>query len=270
MLPEQWALEGPISDSEFLYLWKTLNFFEELVREEAAEQRVPLEILRVLKECRVCVIFARNSIFCVGSFNGTNDSFRRIVRTEDRRPEDLSVREAERIGVGHIIRNGPADTYTLCFPVRCLDAYESEKRDLLLPIVRSYLPFEVSWAKQRKLLSVPRPFFPGQHFKIDRQLVFVLMPFAAEFEEIYATCIKPTLEKRIARCLRADEIFHNRPIVEIIWKNINEALLVVADLTGRNPNVFYEVGMAHTLGKEVVLVTQDLNDVPFDLRHLLA
>jgi len=131
-----------------------------------------------------------------------------------------------------------------------------------------YLAFEVSWAKQRKILAVPKPFFPGQHFAINHNLVFVLMPFAAEFEEIYSTCIKPTLEKRIPRCLRADEIFHNKPIVEIIWKNINEALLVVADLSGRNPNVFYEVGMAHTLGKEVILLTQDLNDVPFDLRHL--
>ncbi len=43
---------------------------------------------------------------------------------------------------------------------------------------------------------------------------------------------------------------------------------LVADLTGRNPNVMYEVGIAHTVGKPVIMVTQDIDDVPFDLRAL--
>jgi hypothetical protein len=42
----------------------------------------------------------------------------------------------------------------------------------------------------------------------------------------------------------------------------------VRKFTGKNPNVFYEVGVAHTVGKEVILVTQSMDDVPFDLRHL--
>lgn len=44
--------------------------------------------------------------------------------------------------------------------------------------------------------------------------------------------------------------------------------MVVCDCTGRNPNVFYEVGIAHTLGREVILITQSHDDIPFDLRHL--
>ena len=115
---------------------------------------------------------------------------------------------------------------------------------------------------------IPKPFFPGKNFIIDQDLIFVLMPFAEEFEEIYSTCINPTALKFVSKCLRADSIFHNRPIVDVIWESINKAVLIIADLTGKNPNVFYEVGMAHTLGKEVILLSQNMEDVPFDLRHL--
>jgi hypothetical protein len=49
---------------------------------------------------------------------------------------------------------------------------------------------------------------------------------------------------------------------------IDRSRVVIADCTGRNPNVFYEIGIAHTLGREVILITQNNADIPFDLRHL--
>jgi nucleoside 2-deoxyribosyltransferase len=56
--------------------------------------------------------------------------------------------------------------------------------------------------------------------------------------------------------------------MQSVWQSINEARVVVAELTGRNPNVFYELGIAHTLGKPVIMIAQAIEDVPFDLRHL--
>jgi hypothetical protein len=53
-----------------------------------------------------------------------------------------------------------------------------------------------------------------------------------------------------------------------IWSAICKARLVIADCTGRNPNVFYEIGVAHTMGIPVILLTQRMEDVPFDLRHI--
>jgi len=58
------------------------------------------------------------------------------------------------------------------------------------------------------------------------------------------------------------------PIIEQIWEYLNKAEIIIADVTGRNPNVFYELGIAHTLGKTVIIITQNEEDVPFDLRHL--
>ena len=49
---------------------------------------------------------------------------------------------------------------------------------------------------------------------------------------------------------------------------IDRSRVVICDCTGRNPNVFYEIGIAHTLGREVISITQNPEDIPFDLRHL--
>jgi hypothetical protein len=60
----------------------------------------------------------------------------------------------------------------------------------------------------------------------------------------------------------------NPAIIQDVVSLIDRSRIVVCDCTGRNPNVFYEAGIAHTLGREVILITQSANDIPFDLRHL--
>jgi hypothetical protein len=97
---------------------------------------------------------------------------------------------------------------------------------------------------------------------------FVLMPFAAQYEEIYFDIIKPALQSLGIDCIRADELYKSTPIIQDIWEGIQTSGFIIADMTGRNANVFYELGLAHGIGKEVILLTQSLEDVPFDLRHL--
>jgi hypothetical protein len=110
--------------------------------------------------------------------------------------------------------------------------------------------------------------FGGIYFTPDPNLCFVLMPFLSEMAPIYTDHIKPVVESEGISCQRADEIVGTNLITYDIWEKINRARFIVADLTGRNPNVFYEIGLAHALGKEVVLITQSMDDVPFDLKAL--
>lgn len=112
------------------------------------------------------------------------------------------------------------------------------------------------------------PVFTRRNFAVEPDLCFVLMPFRDELRPVYEDHVKRTVEQLGLRCRRADDIFRNTAIIEDIWEQINSARVIIADLTDKNPNVFYEVGVAHTLGKEVVLITQSIEDVPFDLRHL--
>ncbi len=95
------------------------------------------------------------------------------------------------------------------------------------------------------------------------------MPFNAPIGPYYDQLYKPAIEKAGLKAVRADtDIFGTGKIIDQIWRGINEAKVLVAELTGRNPNVFYELGLAHALGRPVVLVSADENDVPFDLRHI--
>jgi hypothetical protein len=111
------------------------------------------------------------------------------------------------------------------------------------------------------------PIWRGRKFEIDGLMCFALMPFKDEFFEVYETAIVPAAEKQGLRALHAGEIFGNREIVEDIWDSICSARVIVADVTGRNPNVFYELGICHILGKECIVITQEREDVPFDIRH---
>ncbi len=98
---------------------------------------------------------------------------------------------------------------------------------------------------------------------------FVMMPFAFPLGGYYTSVYVPAIKKAGLTPIRADaEIFGTGKIVDQIWSGINNARVLVAELTGRNPNVLYELGIAHALKKPVVLVSSNEGDVPFDVRHV--
>lgn len=115
------------------------------------------------------------------------------------------------------------------------------------------------------------PLWGESQVEVEGDYCFVLMPFGEEFDlqNVYRNHVKPVVEKRcLLRCERADDIYDISGVMQSVWDGINRARVVVAELTGRNPNVFYELGVAHTLGKPVVMLSQDIDDVPSDLRYL--
>ena len=111
------------------------------------------------------------------------------------------------------------------------------------------------------------PRFKKLKFQIKKNHCFYLCPFSEPFNTIYKDHIVKVVKDSGLTIERADEIFGTEPIIEDIWEGINSAQIIIADVTGRNPNVMYEIGIAHTVGKPVVIITQDMNDVPFDLKH---
>jgi hypothetical protein len=113
----------------------------------------------------------------------------------------------------------------------------------------------------------PTVFTIPDHENIEPTLVSAMMPFDAGFTAVYET-LKATAEAVGLRCRRADEIWENPAVIQDIVSLIDRSRVVICDCTGRNPNVFYEIGIAHTLGRDVILITQNTADIPFDLRHL--
>lgn len=96
---------------------------------------------------------------------------------------------------------------------------------------------------------------------------FVLMPFQKKLTEIYERYVKKAIiEECKMDCQRADDVYQSSQIMRDICQKIASSELIIADMTHRNPNVFYELGLAHAIGKKVILISQSLDDIPSDLR----
>lgn len=102
---------------------------------------------------------------------------------------------------------------------------------------------------------------------IDASLVFAIMPFGRPFDRYYQQIIKPVANDLGRRAVRSDELYGTGAIVADIWARIWQSAVVVADVTGKNPNVNYELGLCHALGVPTILMTRSIEDVPFDYRH---
>lgn len=101
-----------------------------------------------------------------------------------------------------------------------------------------------------------------------RDKCFVISPFGGWHDDYYTEIFCPAINSAGLDPARADDLFRSSNIVHDIWHLILSSRVLLADLTGKNPNVFYELGLAHAARKPVLLLTQSMEDVPFDLRAL--
>jgi formylglycine-generating enzyme required for sulfatase activity len=117
---------------------------------------------------------------------------------------------------------------------------------------------------------VCRPLFERREYpRVDDSFAFVIMPFGDELlEDIYRQYVKPSVEAVGLGCIRGDDIFGTESIMEDVWESICRCSVVIGEFTGRNPNVLYEAGVTHTIGKPLVGITQSMDDIPFDFRHI--
>lgn len=124
--------------------------------------------------------------------------------------------------------------------------------------------------KKREKIAV-KPNFKISGIKEKPNTAFILMPFSEHFDSIYKI-IRMALNEIDYSASRADEIISSNLIIDDITDEIAQSSIIIADVTGLNPNVLYEIGIAQALGKKIVLITQDINSVPFDLksnRHIV-
>jgi hypothetical protein len=120
--------------------------------------------------------------------------------------------------------------------------------------------------KKARKKAAPRKQKPKDTHKQDT--CFIIMPFGDWFDTYYESIYLPAIEATGLTPRRADNLYRPSAIINDIWALTNEAKLILADLSEKNANVFYELGMAHALAKPAILVTESMEDVPFDLRSL--
>jgi hypothetical protein len=109
----------------------------------------------------------------------------------------------------------------------------------------------------------PAQFLGDRDLPIDAKLCFVIMPYTASWSDRVYVRLKAAVEGCGYTCRRADELY-GRVVLRDIWQGINAAAFVVADLSDENPNVYYELGLAHALGKDIIPLLQSGQTIPFD------
>jgi len=103
---------------------------------------------------------------------------------------------------------------------------------------------------------------------VKKEMCFVIMPFGGKFDSYWEKIYKPIISDLGFEARRVDDIYKPNDIMENIWHSINEAKIILADLSGKNPNVFYELGLAHALAKPVILISPEQEDIPFDIQSI--
>jgi hypothetical protein len=115
----------------------------------------------------------------------------------------------------------------------------------------------------------PKKFFQSAHLKPQKGMCFVIMPFEQRFDRVYEIIRDVVHGPELNfRCERADDLVQGGHILEDVLRGIAQAEIVIADLTRRNPNVFYELGIAHMVKdvEKIIMLSQAVEDIPFDLR----
>ena len=168
----------------------------------------------------------------------------------------LSVREStyRTASSGPIVHTGPAENLSGTF-----DVIPNWRR------IQALLGISLTRLLQGQESMTVRPYFGKPKGLVPPLDVFVMMAFSKELHPIYEHILKITKSLNLVT-KRADDFFGAHHIMDDVWEAISAARVIVADCTGRNPNVFYEMGMAHTLGRKVIMITQDQADVPFDVQ----
>jgi hypothetical protein len=142
---------------------------------------------------------------------------------------------------------------------------DAQKRVRLVPCGGEFVSTAVDVRVARRTITFTPLVFSVPETSLSETQVSVMMPFAAEFDATY-NAIKEACQRVNLSCYRADDIWVNSTFIQDIFDLIFASRLVVVDFTGRNSNVMYETGIAHTLGKVVVPITQSLDDIPSDLK----
>lgn len=253
---------GNLEEREINKVEKILHLLDDRIIQVTHNQNFSLKNVRLYQPIHYAVVVSQ--LFVEVFASNKNASAFPYVRFIENRPNFLSNATDVKNQLEEVF--GFDDIIHFAFPTVWLDKYSD---DNITEIANKYIQSEINRIDMLNKIVKINPIFKGRDFLRNDNLYFVLSPFKDPFNIIFNDHIKPTIEQiPNSICLRADNIYGNKPIIEDIWKSINEASIIIAELTERNPNVFYEIGMAHTIGKEVILITQSMNDVPFDLKHL--
>lgn len=207
-----------------------------------------------------------------------------IIELKRRIEEDFTSGNWEEIGLltdcTHIIENHSRLLRSLHFGdedysgniisvLRAMSDYNPDSLSIIKSFLDEWYPDQhatyISSKPAEKKITFSPNVFSIPDTDVEDDLIAVMMPFSG-FDSVHES-IKNACNSAGYRCLRADDIWENATIIQDIFSLIFRAKIVIVDFSNKNPNVMYETGIAHTLGKTVVPLAQIMQDIPSDMVH---
>ncbi len=257
---------GNMASEDYAKVKSLLHEFATIVAVIAKATQARRAAVRSLLPCSMLNLIDSHHLYVAGQKNAGMPS---TIALDSRD----STWTTERVHDAAVWDYGMDDPFVVRLPLSLLDASTEQRFPALAAIANTHVASEVG--RMHRLMNVIQinPIFGPASYTINPSLAFVLMPFTDELTLIYTEIVKPAVENLPEfglLCRRANDIKSNKVIMHDIWRSLCEARLVIADLSELNPNVMYELGIAHTLGKETILIYQRKAGVkfPFDFGHI--
>ena len=229
---------------------------------------------------RSSVVFSEGTIEARVSFDGPETAVVLLLNTSDKTELMFHVRASGRSPLYFISEGTPGtDSTTLGFAgglaTRDPKVPVQMKVDITGSRVRLYIDDVLAAEANKTIVKSALQFRVDGHYgaRIDQLVVrprqmtaFVVMQFTDEYNDLYTEVIEPTCLAFGFKANRVDNMYSNGLILEDILQQLNESSVVIADITPDNPNVFYEVGYSHGVGKPTILLSDKKRErLPFDI-----
>ncbi|MDP2691093.1 MAG: hypothetical protein Q8O95_01650 [bacterium] len=241
-----------------------LDQFALEVQKESNQRKLQRAVVRSQLACNLVIFIDKKNIFVLA----TKSAGMPTTIYFDLPEKEFSIQQALNQAKWEF---GFDEPFVISFPKEIIEKSEQERAGVIAAVAKSHVESEFNRVVETMSLIQVSPVFGPASYKIDPKLVFVLMPFEKKLTKNYKSIIKPTVESKDLICRRADDFKTNKVVLNDIWKALCEARIVIADLTSLNPNVMYELGIAHTLGKETIMIYQKKTPepkFPFDISHI--
>lgn len=223
-----------------------LDQFMEIVNNLVEERKIQRGIVRSQNPSSIVAVLDKATLYILAQHHAG------ALSTMYTHHPDMQISEQKAMSSARW-EFGYEDPYMIVFPAVVLDESERGRRDILRVIALAHVEAEVQRAINLMSLMQIKPLFGHASYIVDDRTASVLVPLTDEGDDLYDEAVKPALERTGLIPRRAVE-FDDEDKLKAIWRDICRSRMVVVDLTGADPLVMYELGIAHTVGKESLVL----------------
>jgi len=224
-----------------------LDQFMEIVNNLVEERKIQRGIVRSQNPSSIVAVLDKATLYILAQHHAG------ALSTMYTHHPDMQISEQKAMSSARW-EFGYEDPYMIVFPAVVLDESERGRRDILRVIALAHVEAEVQRAINLMSLMQIRPLFGHASYIVDDRTASVLAPLTDEGDDLYDEAVKPALERTGLIPRRAVEFDDDEDKLKSIWRDICRSRMVVVDLTGADPLVMYELGIAHTVGKEALVL----------------